>query len=201
MKQTIITLNRRWNFVKRLSRHHSCGSNPALFPYLWHTLPSRLFLSFFLRFLLLSYTLANRANWPIVQMARTSHTVGGAQLADNGCARALFGSVIRRLPAGAAPRCSAPRPHPHRFSCLASAACCCFLFFDSSKCVWGSRRHSAPHRPRLDPRHGYLALTVACLRFFRAAARLQSTCTYIYIYIYMYTYIYRYMYRYMYIYT
>jgi len=94
-------------------------------------------------------------------------------LADNGCA---FGSVICRLPAGAARRCNAPRPRPDRFSCLASAASCCFLFIDSSERVWGSRCHSAPQRPRLDPRHGYLALTVACLRCFRAAVHLQSLC-------------------------
>jgi len=109
---------------------------------------------------------------------------GWCQLGGHGCARALFGSGIRRLPAGAAPRCSPPRPRPHSFSCLASAACCCFLLIDSSKRVRGSRRH--PHRPRLDPRLGYMALTVACLRFFRVAARLQSIYVYIYICICMY---------------
>ena len=84
----------------------------------------------------------------------------------NGCARALFGLVIHRLPAGAARRCSAPSPRPDRFSCLASAAGCYCLFIDSSERAWGSRRHSAPQRPRLDPRRGYPALTVACLRCF-----------------------------------
>jgi len=113
--------------------------------------------------------------------------VGGAQLGvQRLCAGPLWISDPQAASRGAAPRCSAPGPRPHRFSCLASAACCCFLFIDSSKRVWGSRRHSAPHRPRLNPRHGYLALTVACLRFFRVAARLQS----IYIYIYIYTHIY-----------
>jgi len=88
-------------------------------------------------------------------------------LADNGCARALFGSVIHRLPAGAARRCSAPRPRPDRFSCLASAAGCYCLFIDSSERAWGSRRHSAPQRPRLDPRRGYPTLTVAYLHCLR----------------------------------
>ena len=83
-------------------------------------------------------------------------------LADNSCARALFGSMIRRLPAGAARRCSSPRPRPDRFSCLASAAGCCCLFIHSRERAWGSRRHSGPQRFRLDPQCGYLALTVAC---------------------------------------
>jgi len=87
-------------------------------------------------------------------------------LADNGCVHALFGSVIHRLTAGTARRCSAVRPRPDRFSCLGSATGCFCLFIDSSEHAWGSRRHSAPQRPRLDPRRGYPALTVACLRCF-----------------------------------
>jgi len=87
-------------------------------------------------------------------------------LEDNGCSRALFASVIHRLPAGAARRYSAARTRPDRFSCLTSAAGCYCLFIDSSERTWGSRRHSAPQRPRLDPRRGYPALTVACLRCF-----------------------------------
>jgi len=80
-------------------------------------------------------------------------------LADNGCARALLGSVIHRLPAGAARRCSAASPRPDKFSCLASAADCYCLFIDSSERAWGSRRHSTPQRPRLE----VMACTSPCL--------------------------------------
>ena len=43
---------------------------------------------------------------------RSAHGWGCTAPADNGCARALFGSVTCRLPAGAARRWSAPRPYP-----------------------------------------------------------------------------------------
>jgi len=64
-------------------------------------------------------------------------------LADNGCARALFGSVTPQAASGCSASLQRGQVAPC-FSCLASAAGCYCLFIDSSERAWGTR---APQRP------------------------------------------------------
>jgi len=108
--------------------------------------------------------------------------LGVHSLADNGCARALFGSVIRRLPAGAAPRCSAPRPCPHRFSCLASAAAVSFSLTPASAC-------GAIHIYIFMYIYMYIYTYVYIYIYLYIYMYVHNIFIYIYIYIYIYKYI------------